>query len=46
VEVDEEERENDTVPERIDERPDLEHVDVAWQARIEAADVAAHGPGG
>jgi hypothetical protein len=39
VEVDEEEREDDPVPERVDERSELEHVDLARQARVERADV-------
>jgi len=35
VEVDEQEREHDAVPERVDERSGLEDVDVARQARRE-----------
>jgi hypothetical protein len=46
VEVDEQEREDDAVPERVDERSDLEDVDVPRQARVEAAEVAAHRRGG
>jgi hypothetical protein len=42
VEVDEQEREHDAVPERVDERAELEHVDVPRQARIEATEVATH----
>ena len=46
VEVDEEEREDDAVPERVDERPGLKDVHVARQARVEATEVAAHRRGG
>ena len=42
VEVDEQEREDDAVPERVDERPELEHVDGPRQTRVEAAEVRAH----
>ena len=39
VEVDEQEREDDAVPERVDERSELEHVDVPRQARVERAEI-------
>jgi hypothetical protein len=39
VEVDEQEREDDAVPERVDERPELEHVDHPWQARVERTEI-------
>jgi hypothetical protein len=35
VQVDEEEGQDDAVPECVDECADLEHVDLARQARIE-----------
>ncbi len=37
VEVDEQERQHDAVPERVDERSELEHVDGPRQSRIEAS---------
>jgi hypothetical protein len=46
VEIDEQERKDDAVPERVDERSGLEDVDVARQARVEATEVAAHRRGG
>ena len=38
VEVDDEERQHDAVPERVDDAADLEEPDVARQLRIEAAE--------
>jgi hypothetical protein len=46
VEIDEQEWEHDAVPERVDERSELEHVDVPRQARVETAQIGgerAHG---
>jgi hypothetical protein len=42
VEVDDQEREDDPVPERVQQAPELQDVDVVRQARVEAADVGAH----
>jgi hypothetical protein len=42
VEIDEQEREDDAVPERVDERPELEHVDGPRQPWVEAAEIGAH----
>jgi hypothetical protein len=42
VEVDEQEREDDPVPECVHERSELEHVDRTRQLRVEAPDVVAH----
>ena len=43
VQVDDEKREHDPVPEGVDEPADLENPDVPWQLRIQAAEVASHG---
>jgi hypothetical protein len=43
VEIDEEEREDDAVAERVDERPELEDVDGARQPRVETPKVTTHG---
>jgi hypothetical protein len=42
VEIDEEKRQHDAVPERVDERAELEHVDIRWQSWVEASQVVAH----
>jgi hypothetical protein len=46
VEVDEQKREYDAVPERVDQCSELEHVDGPRQSRIEAAEVGTHSPRG